>query len=359
LIHPGLGSYFFLAALLTDITFESDSPFVSDHCGTCQACLDACPTEAFPKPYVLDARKCISYLTIEHRGAIPAQLRAAMQDWVFGCDVCQQVCPWNRKPHPEVPAPLQLREENRSLRLSAILRMNEREFRERFRRKAVWRTKWRGMLRNAMISTANAGLREMKPLLRRFLFDGDEVLRETAAWVINQVQDATPTMNRTARLAGYAAAEAVLRTSEAFGLRPMIFWEDGVERRYDVQFGDDVANGPLTTALQWLEYNPEGAVRCALTYESCLDLENCASQAIIVEVREYTDGRTMEMSLAIPYRTGEGPQGFGVHSPEWLSGTWDSIDVESFFEEFFAGFEQHEEGTLVWASSFLDRLDDV
>ncbi|MEM9587189.1 MAG: tRNA epoxyqueuosine(34) reductase QueG, partial [Planctomycetota bacterium] len=97
-IRPGMGSYFFLAFVLTGATLDVDTPFETYHCGTCTACLDACPTKAFPEPGVMDASKCISYLTIEHRGPIPIEFRHSMGDWLFGCDVCQEVCPWNRKP---------------------------------------------------------------------------------------------------------------------------------------------------------------------------------------------------------------------------------------------------------------------
>ena len=97
LINKRQGSWIFLAGLLTDVDLVPDEPHETSHCGTCTRCLDACPTEAFPEPYVLDARKCIAYLTIELSGAIPADARESMGEWLFGCDICQDVCPWNKK----------------------------------------------------------------------------------------------------------------------------------------------------------------------------------------------------------------------------------------------------------------------
>jgi epoxyqueuosine reductase len=151
LLAPGLGSYFLIGVVLTTASLEFDTP-VADRCGTCTACLDACPTRAFVEPYLLDARRCISYLTIEHRGDIDEELRGALEGWVFGCDVCQEVCPWNRKatapPHPDLAPTAPFGEVER------LLDLDEPAFRERFRESAIRRAKRGGLLRNAALVLA-------------------------------------------------------------------------------------------------------------------------------------------------------------------------------------------------------------
>jgi epoxyqueuosine reductase len=152
LLHPELGSWFFIGIILTTAELDVGEP-LPDRCGRCTACLDACPTGAFVAPYVLDATRCISYLTIEHRGAIPEDLKPQMGEWVFGCDLCQSACPWNRKvPLTREPA---LRPDRPFLPLEAVRELTEPEFRERFRGSPLMRPKWRGITRNVETALAN------------------------------------------------------------------------------------------------------------------------------------------------------------------------------------------------------------
>jgi epoxyqueuosine reductase len=158
LINKRLGSWFFLAALLVDLELEYDEPHAAAHCGTCTRCLDACPTQAFVEPYVLDARRCIAYLTIEHRGPIPDELHAGMGDWLFGCDICQEVCPWNRKAPVSTEPAFQPQPDLQSVDAAQLLTLTEDEFQRRFGRTALARPGREGLLRNAAIVAANAGL---------------------------------------------------------------------------------------------------------------------------------------------------------------------------------------------------------
>jgi epoxyqueuosine reductase len=217
LLNKMLGSFFFLGVIFTTLDLE---PTVGanelpppDLCGSCRRCLDACPTQAFVEPYVMDARKCISYLTIELRGAIPEDLRGLMGNHVFGCDICQDVCPWNRRT-PVVTLPqFQPRvfpsaEENRTdaslpaqdeslylPRLEWLLGLSEADFRELFRGSPIKRTKWRGLIRNACIALGNSGLRpgmadqsRIKVLLDRLAASEDQVLAESAQWALSRIQ---------------------------------------------------------------------------------------------------------------------------------------------------------------------------
>jgi epoxyqueuosine reductase len=193
LINTRLGSYFFLGALLLNIELRTDPPHVSSHCGSCTACLDACPTQAFAAPGQLDSRRCISYLTIELKRPIPEPFRHALDGWVFGCDICQEVCPWNRKaPETSEPA-LRLASDLRSLDLVELLLMSEADFRRRFRRTALMRAKRRGLLRNAAIILGSRRDRSALSALAHAAADQDPIICEAASWAIAQIQSVSPT----------------------------------------------------------------------------------------------------------------------------------------------------------------------
>ena len=155
-LHPEHGSWLFLGELITDLDMAPDAPR-RDMCGRCTACLDACPTRAFAAPYVLDARRCISYLTIELKGAIPEDLRAALGPHVFGCDVCQDVCPWNRRRLRRGGEAFEPRAGLVGPDLAALAALDDDAFRDRFRRSPVKRSKRRGLLRNVAVALGNVG----------------------------------------------------------------------------------------------------------------------------------------------------------------------------------------------------------
>jgi epoxyqueuosine reductase len=156
LIHPGLGSYAFIGCLLTDLVLEYDPPFGAQRCGTCTRCLDACPTHAFPEPHVLDARRCISYLTIEARSEPPGDLRPLIGDHLFGCDICQEVCPWNVRFAAESRADAyRPREPDEWPTLDEILAMDEADFERAFGATAIERTRLAGLKRNARVVAEN------------------------------------------------------------------------------------------------------------------------------------------------------------------------------------------------------------
>ena len=189
LINRQEGSWFFLAALLSDLELAYDAPHETDHCGTCRACLDACPTGAFPQPYVLDASRCISYLTIELRDAVPAELRARVGEWLFGCDVCQDVCPWNHRAPLSREAAFAPRAGSNPIELAALFDLDEAAFHERFRHTPLWRPKRRGILRNAAIVLGNRPTPAALPALCRGLNDSEPLVRGACAWALGQYDD--------------------------------------------------------------------------------------------------------------------------------------------------------------------------
>jgi epoxyqueuosine reductase len=189
LLHPDHGSYLFLAALLTTATLESDPPFAEDLCSSCSACLRACPTGAFVAPRVLDARRCLSYLTIELRGFIPEELRAEVGDWFFGCDICQAVCPRNRKSLSNGPASHDPPEE-RAVNLIMLFSWSEEDFQKAFGPTPLWRAKRRGLLRNAAIVLGNQRCRSAWDVLAQGLEDSEPIVREACAWALLKIDPA-------------------------------------------------------------------------------------------------------------------------------------------------------------------------
>ena len=189
LINQEYGSYFFLAEIFLGIDLAADPPITEQFCGTCTRCLDTCPTGALRQPYTLDANLCISYQTIENRGQIPPQLRSRMGDWVYGCDICQVVCPWN-KPGKEAPGILEEfkpRQELLALDLTEELALTQEEFSARFKGSPVKRAKRRGYLRNAAVALGNCGEEGAVQALEIALEDEEPLVREAAAWALGEI----------------------------------------------------------------------------------------------------------------------------------------------------------------------------
>jgi epoxyqueuosine reductase len=188
IINQKLGSWLFLGVILTSLDLTPSLP-APDRCGTCTRCIDACPTDALIAPYRLDSNKCISYLTIEKRGVIPQELREEMGRHVFGCDICQDVCPWNRKAPATDAAEFQPRAELVNPALDWLAEMSAEEFRTTFRGSPVRRAKSAGLRRNAVIAMGNSGQRKFLPLLNKLADDDDEVVAESAAWAARRLTD--------------------------------------------------------------------------------------------------------------------------------------------------------------------------
>jgi epoxyqueuosine reductase len=174
-----------LGFLLTDLVIPAETPD-SDHCGTCTRCLDACPTQAFPKPYVLDARRCLAYLTIEHPGAIPEEFRPLVGDRLFGCDECLEVCPWNR--HAQNAREIKLTPRPRP-DLRDMLAWDDARFRSEFRGTPVFRLKRNRWLRNVSVVLGNIGETADLPALEQAGKDEDPLVREHAVWAVNRIRN--------------------------------------------------------------------------------------------------------------------------------------------------------------------------
>jgi epoxyqueuosine reductase len=186
IINEKLGSWLFLGCILTDLELDHDMP-APDRCGSCTRCIDACPTDAILEPYVLDSRKCISYLTIELRGDMPEPLREGVGHHLFGCDICQDVCPWNRKAPLGSETTFQARPDLFWPELERLLDLDEDQWTTLIRGTALKRSKVRGLLRNLMVVVGNSGLRKLRGRLTRFLSHSDDVVRSHAKWAAAQL----------------------------------------------------------------------------------------------------------------------------------------------------------------------------
>jgi epoxyqueuosine reductase len=187
LINEGLGTWFFLAEVLTTLELIPDEP-VPDRCGTCQRCIKACPTGAITAPHRLDARRCISYLTIELKGSIPLELRPLIGDRIFGCDDCLDACPWNRFAHASRETAFLARPATAGMPLRDYLSLSDDEFRARFRNSPIKRIKRRGLLRNVCVALGNVGDWSDLPALRRAEADPELLIAEHAKWAIHQIR---------------------------------------------------------------------------------------------------------------------------------------------------------------------------
>lgn len=189
LINPQQGSYFLLAEILLGLDLPPDLPFVTDHCGTCTRCIEACPTDCILPDRTIDSRRCISYLTIENKAEVPEELRPLLGEWVFGCDICQTVCPWNIRfahqqgdpafaPRPNVPSPV----------FADDLQLTPQAFNTKFKNSPLKRAKRRGYLRNLVVAAANSGQMIALPVLKSAAQDDEPLVREHAQWAIDQLE---------------------------------------------------------------------------------------------------------------------------------------------------------------------------
>lgn len=191
ILNQEKGSWFFLGEIITNLELEYDHP-VPNRCGTCNRCIEACPTNAILEPYVLDSRLCISYLTIELRDEIPVELRDKIGNHIFGCDICQDVCPWNRKAPVTLKEAFQPRDGFLNPDLKEMAKLSTKEFKKRFRKSAIKRTKLEGFLRNAAVAMGNSGDSKFLFILKKLAKSEESMVAEHAQWAIEKIENNKP-----------------------------------------------------------------------------------------------------------------------------------------------------------------------
>ncbi len=213
ILNPTYGSWLLLGQIITDLPLAADAPLAKT-CGQCSRCIPACPTDAIVAPYVVDNRRCISYLTIEHKGTIPVELRASMGNWVFGCDICQEVCPVNRKAKA-TGDPNFGRTDLSTIDLIELLEMTDEQFRQRFAGTPVMRAKRVGMQRNACVALGNAGDPSAVPALARALRSAPSLVRQHAAWALGRIGNIAARANLRHALASESDPEVLSEIRQA------------------------------------------------------------------------------------------------------------------------------------------------
>jgi epoxyqueuosine reductase len=209
LVSRSFGSWLFLGTIFTTAEIAPDTP-EADHCGSCRACLDVCPTDAFPAPYQLDARRCISYLTIENKGPIPLEFRAKMGNRIYGCDDCLAVCPWNKFAQAASEAKLAARDDLRAPAIAELLTLDEAAFRQRFTGSPVKRIGRDRFVRNVLIAAGNSGSADLVPQCRALLTDASPLVRGAAVWALSRLVDETAMRSLAAKALPSEADESVM-----------------------------------------------------------------------------------------------------------------------------------------------------
>ncbi|MEE8312137.1 MAG: tRNA epoxyqueuosine(34) reductase QueG [Candidatus Binatia bacterium] len=220
ILSTDAGSYFLIACLVTDASIPPDAPMTTDHCGSCTACIPACPTGALDAGPTIDATRCISYLTIEHRGPVDVALRPRLENWVFGCDVCQEVCPWHGRDDAAATGEA---EDPLYPALPGLLELDEGGFHERYRHTAVWRAKRRGLARNAALALGNSGNpAAIAPLARALLEHDEPLVRAHAAWALGRLNgpEAARTLAAASRRERIAPVREEIAAARAGGDPP-------------------------------------------------------------------------------------------------------------------------------------------